>query len=389
MLENLNTITCNIKHVYVFIRDYTGNDLRTEQGALDRNISTFIFTPNLINHTEKLFVDLRGVGYKILHSKVTSSRLVGSNFLENIMTQYSCWNKLKVEKELIETLKNSVLTNTQDKSKVDFSSLSYYPHFVEYMRCYYEASSRTDQRIIDQLNEQCELLANHIENAEMSAIVWQFNEILSQENSTLILWKLSQEFSIISKQLIAGSNKTPFTLKLLWREALLSNKYNLKIDEGNPVSKYFETFSSNFSNHVERGEPFELIDGDNLRFFNQDINVLLSKLYERQFNPNTKITNKQRPPIVVSIFGPQSSGKSTLLNCCFGCKFLTSAARCTKGIYASLSKLSRPINDSDYFLILDTEGLDAIEKGKTIQDTSCIHFDRTMVLFSSVTSNYH
>ena len=47
----------------------------------------------------------------------------------------------------------------------------------------------------------------------------------------------------------------------------------------------------------------------------------------------------------------------------------------------SLSKLSQPVNNSEHFLILDTEGLDAIERGKNIQDTSCIHFDRTMVLF--------
>ena len=80
------------------------------------------------------------------------------------------------------------------------------------------------------------------------------------------------------------------------------------------------------------------------------------------------------------IFGPQSSGKSTLLNYCFGCKFLTSSGRCTRGIYGALSKLSQPVNGSDFFLILDTEGLDAIERGN-ITDTSTIHFDRTMVLF--------
>ena len=380
--ENLNTFTLNIKHLYVFVRDCVENDLSTEQVTLDSNIATFIFIPNLINHAKKILVDLRDIGYKILHSKVTSSRLVGSNFLENMITRYGCWDNIKVARESIESVMNNILTNIQDKSQLDFSSLSYYPHFVEYMRCYYEAFSQTDQKIIDELNEKCELIANHLENAEMGAIVWQFNEILSQENSTLILWKLSQELNLLFKQVIAGSNKTLFTLELLWREALLSNKYNLNIDEGKPVSKYFETFSSNFSNHVERGEPFELIDGDNLRFFNQDINILLSKFYEKQFDHFTKITNKQRPPIVVSIFGPQSSGKSTLLNYCFGCKFLTSAGRCTKGVYASLSKLSQPINNSDHFLILDTEGLDAIERGNTLQDNSWgIHFDRTMVLF--------
>ena len=379
LVENLTEITVNVKQVYVLVRDYTGNDVITEQVTLDSNITTFIFIPNLINRDEILFVDVRGIGYEILHSKDISSSLVGSKFLENMITQFGCWDNMRVEKELIESVMSNL--HIQDTSKVDFSSLSYYPHFVQYMRCYYEASSQTDQKTIDELNERRKFLADHLENAEMSAIAWNFNEILAQENSTLILWKLLQELSILSKQLIAGSDETPFTLELLWREALLSNKYNVILDEGKPVSQYFETFSSNFSNHVERGEPFELIDGDNLRFFNQDINILLSKFYEKQFCQNTQITNKQRPPIVVSIFGPQSSGKSTLLNYCFGCKFLTSAGRCTKGIYASLSKLSRPINDSDHFLILDTEGLDAIERGKTLQDTSCIHFDRTMVLF--------
>ena len=132
---------------------------------------------------------------------------------------------------------------------------------------------------------------------------------------------------------------------------------------------------------MERGEAFELIDGDNLRYFNQDISALLSQLYAKQsekikrYGIGNKIKMKQAP-IVVSIFGPQSSGKSTLLNYCFGCKFLTSAGRCTRGIYASLAKLSIPINGSDQFLILDTEGLDAVERGNSIK-----HFDRTMVLF--------
>ena len=379
--KNLNTFTVNVKHVYVFVRDCVENDLRTEQVTLDCNIATFIFIPNLTNRDKTIIVDLRDIGYRISHSKNTNLRSVENHFLENMITQYGSWDKMKVEKESIKGIMNNILANFHGNNRVDFSSLSYYPHFVEYMRCYYETFSQTDQRIIDELNEKCELIANHLENTEMSAIVWQFNEILRHENSALILWKLSQELNLLSKQAIAGSGKTPFTFELLWREALLSSKYNLNIDKCKPGSKYFETFSSNFSNYVERGEPFELIDGDNLRFFNQDINVLLSKFYEKQFYQNSKITNKQRPPIVVSILGPQSSGKSTLLNYCFGCKFLTSAGRCTKGIYASLSKLSQPINDSDHFLILDTEGLDAIERGNTLQDTSCIHFDRTMVLF--------
>ena len=375
----LNTITVNNKHVYVLVRDFSGNDQNRERIIVDGKF-TFILIPNLIKPDKKILLELRKYGYMILHPTTTNPKLVGSNFLEILITRYGSWENLKREKELIESVKNDIYTSTNTEGKIDFSFLSYYPHFVEYMSSYYEASSQTDQKISDELNEKCEHFAKHLENAEMSAIVWHFNEILSEENSTLILWKLSQELNMLSKQKISSNDGTSYTLEILWREALLSSKYDL-ISKSNPMRNYFETLSSNFSFHVERGEPFELIDGDNLRFFNQDINVLLSKFYERQFLKETIFNKNERPPIVVSIFGPQSSGKSTLLNYCFGCKFLTSAGRCTKGVYGSLSKLSRSINNSDHFLILDTEGLDAIEKGKKIQDTSCINFDRTMVLF--------
>ena len=42
--------------------------------------------------------------------------------------------------------------------------------------------------------------------------------------------------------------------------------------------------------------------------------------------------------IVVAVIGPQSSGKSTLMNYCFGAQFFTSTGRCTSGIYFTLLK---------------------------------------------------
>ena len=377
LMEDLNTITVNTGHVYVLVRDCTENVLEREKVAMSGKTITFIFIPNLIKPNIKTVSGLKKIGYTILHSPTPIPRLVGNNFLENIITQNNSWANLVEEKQIIDCIK-SHCSNIKD-SKMEFFFLSHYPHFVNYMDCFYEASTQINQKAIDEFNRKCEQLASHLENAEMNAIVWHFNEILARKNSTLILWKLSQELKILERELPV-SNKTPFTLEILWREALLSSKYNVTIDKGELANKYINKFSSNFSNHVKRGEPFELIDGDNLRFFNQDINVLLSKFYEQEDDQKATLIENKRPPIVVSIFGPQSSGKSTLLNYCFGCKFLTSAGRCTKGIYASLSKLSQPINDTDHFLILDTEGLDATEKAKT-QKTSGIHFDRTMVLF--------
>ena len=89
------------------------------------------------------------------------------------------------------------------------------------------------------------------------------------------------------------------------------------------------------------GEPFELIDGDNLVFHSKDIDKLLQEFYEKQkvmidnYNEGTDI-KLSAAPIVISILEAQNSGKSTLLNYLFGCRFLTSSGRCTKGVYGSL-----------------------------------------------------
>lgn len=45
--------------------------------------------------------------------------------------------------------------------------------------------------------------------------------------------------------------------------------------------------------------------------------------------------NKDEKFITISILGPQSSGKSTLLNFMFGCDFSTSEGRCTRGVYGT------------------------------------------------------
>ena len=257
------------------------------------------------------------------------------------------------------------------------------------MSCYYQVSNETDQKMIDRLNSESNELYVNLSNAKMGEVVKHFGRIIERENSSLIMWRLSQALVQLNQQIVKENENlfskelrkqsaNKYSLEILWREVLLSSKYGKLMEEGR--DEFLRNFASSYSNHVERGEPLELIDGDSLRYFNQDINSLLSDMYQKRLSElkgknegkNIKI---QEAPIVVSIFGPQSSGKSTLLNYLFGCKFLTSAGRCTKGIYASLAKLSRPVNCRDQFLILDTEGLDAIERRSLIQ------FDRTMVLF--------
>ena len=69
---------------------------------------------------------------------------------------------------------------------------------------------------------------------------------------------------------------------------------------------------------------------------------------------------KKEKVIVVAVIGPQSSGKSTLMNYSFAAQFFTATGRCTCGIYFTLLKFPVDMVSGTgikYLLLLDTEGL--------------------------------
>ncbi len=73
---------------------------------------------------------------------------------------------------------------------------------------------------------------------------------------------------------------------------------------------------------IAESESFELIDGDLLNIPKK----FLHHFFEIYNNKNV---------MVIGIVGRQSSGKSTLLNTVFGCDFMSSTGRCTKGVYGT------------------------------------------------------
>ena len=392
--QDITDVTRTTKHVYILIRDYRGNNVKVEVDKFPFPFRKLIFIPNLNKpdtNSNSVNRSLKELGYEILHLR---PRAIGSDFMENFMKEFddTRFKEIMTEKKLIQNITDLIRHPGKSSGNIDFSFLNYYPLFVDYMNCYHRAAYEVDQDKIDKLNDKSKRLDGKLYTTQIGSVVKCFNEILRTESSTLILWKLSQKLSLLTRQVIVENKgidgiveqkNDRYNLEIIWREALLSSKFGNVEEKGR--EDYIRDFASKFGDYVEKGEPFELIDGDNLRFLNQEIDKLLSNMYERQsshleaINKLQKYTMKQAP-IVVSIFGPQSSGKSTLLNYCFGCKFLTSAGRCTRGIYASLAQLSRPVNLTNQFLILDTEGLDGIERAN-FTDTSFIHFDRTMVLF--------
>ena len=84
-------------------------------------------------------------------------------------------------------------------------------------------------------------------------------------------------------------------------------------------------------------------------------------MFDKLFNPDGEGNENI---LVVSVIGPQSSGKSLLLNTLFGAQFLSSAGRCTRGIYGSLLNIKDSNSGSKYkkILLLDSEGIQSTEK---------------------------
>ena len=181
--EELNIITVNTKRVYVFVRDCPENGIEMHKNVMSAPKITVLFIPNLVK--QQLSSDLKKIGYQVLHS---DPRFAEINFLGHLIKEYDSWDNS--DTKLIEAIKKYIYAEVPSKCEANFPFLSYYPHFVEYMSCYYEASGSMDQKEIDELNRKCEILAKHLQNTKISAIVWCFNEILAKENSTLLLWKL-------------------------------------------------------------------------------------------------------------------------------------------------------------------------------------------------------
>ncbi|KAM6280198.1 interferon-induced very large GTPase 1-like [Porphyrio hochstetteri] len=103
------------------------------------------------------------------------------------------------------------------------------------------------------------------------------------------------------------------------------------------------------------GYPIELMDGDASYVPLRWVGAIFDKLIE-------KLGDKR--VFVLSVLGIQSTGKSTLLNAMFGLQFNVSAGRCTRGAFMQLIKVDKKVQqavDFDYMLVVDTEGLRAIE----------------------------
>ncbi|XP_039535101.1 interferon-induced very large GTPase 1-like [Pimephales promelas] len=126
------------------------------------------------------------------------------------------------------------------------------------------------------------------------------------------------------------------------------NKKDLPFDSSSLPSLAAEMMISGF--------PLELMDGDAAHVPVIWISAVIDQLIQK-LGDQTRV-------FVLSVLGIRSSGKSTMLNAMFGLQFAVSAGRCTRGAFMQLVKVSDEMKTQmniDYILVVDTEGLRALE----------------------------
>uniref|UniRef100_A0A8C2I541 VLIG-type G domain-containing protein n=1 Tax=Cyprinus carpio TaxID=7962 RepID=A0A8C2I541_CYPCA len=134
---------------------------------------------------------------------------------------------------------------------------------------------------------------------------------------------------------------------------------------------HFSSLPSLAASMMISGFPLELMDGDAAHVPVIWISAVLDQLIKK--------LGDQRV-FVLSVLGIQSTGKSTMLNAMFGLQFAVSAGRCTRGAFMQLVRVSdemKTLMNIDYIMIVDTEGLRALE----LAGRSTRHHDNELATF--------
>lgn len=183
--------------------------------------------------------------------------------------------------------------------------------------------------------------------------------------------ELSEKIRVISKEI----DDETVSSELFIREIFLMYS-DTNFCKNNSQSLNYNEFIDAVAESMINGNDTEIIDGD-YNTFNQNIFKDLFGTLDKKIK--NLFSDYDDQILVVSVIGPQSTGKSTLLNKLFNTNFQMSAGRCSKGLYASIKKTT--LNNKDHFLlILDTEGLLSIEKSNE-------EYDKQLTLFSMACSH--
>ena len=344
----------------------------TDLASKSNSIQTY-FLPNTSNESDQMTRNyIRLLRNQIL-DQVTNSRIrdmdIINNELKHLMdADYK--QHLRAMNQIVKPLTEKLINIASNPTRVE----QYFPEYLQFVRLcelklqsarfnFYGTESDTVVHEVRRCIFELEAVFKVVSNS-YSVIFQLFLDVLKASDMITCLELLATQLKEERQCLVSTSDmamKLPIekslSLEVLWRNAIVcSHRHRPEI----------QTFlQEQYFNYIQAGFPFEIVDGDN--FYYQHA------FLEQVFRPM-----RGQKILVISIIGPQNSGKSTLLNYMFGTLFDVRDGRCTRGIYGSFVKSNRP--DYDSILLIDTEGLLGIER----EDKE---YDRRIVLFCLAVSH--
>ncbi|XP_037331982.2 interferon-induced very large GTPase 1-like [Pungitius pungitius] len=247
--------------------------------------------------------------------------------------------------------------------------------FSKPMKMFIESLSTLSGNEKDYFLKWIQILIDALSTDDLSSILQTYDtkwaEVLAlkkKHDKTELLKEKQTELDKISTKLQSAT----FGLEHIFRE--MGQIYEAhaslqKLTKRGPTdwSKYPELVAE----LMISGHPMELMDGDAghvpLTWISSLLEEVIKKLGDKRV-------------FVLSVLGIQSSGKSTMLNAMFGLQFAVSAGRCTKGAFMQLVEVSEEIKKNfkfDYVLVVDTEGLRALE----LEGNATLHHDNELATF--------
>ncbi|XP_044867790.1 interferon-induced very large GTPase 1-like [Mauremys mutica] len=272
--------------------------------------------------------------------------------------QGELWHKwCKKDKELTRLHESENMGIEQHKSKTESEKRK--------IRC---RQFRTAFPLNDLMRSMLDILQSNSETTKMYFLQWL--KVFMDDLSSDHLADLHQKYHVLWSHMLEKRNTDDNELEKKLEE--LSNEINGSslglehilrevgqiyevLDAMNQKDKDYPALPQIAADLMVSGYPIELMDGDASYVPLKWIGAIFDKLTE-------KLGDKK--VFVLSVLGIQSTGKSTLLNTMFGLQFNVSAGRCTRGAFMHLLKVDEEFRQKlnfDFVLIIDTEGLRAIE----------------------------
>ena len=197
-------------------------------------------------------------------------------------------------------------------------------------------------------------IRTHFSNANSLTFVWRTLQTCLERLSLEYSFSMEKASKEEMKAFITGTNSLGIEhimreLGQIYESFFLARKR----DEINHNLDFNVAHLPRFAaNIILSGHSFEILDGSVTHVPLTWVSAVLKEL--------SRLVGERKRVFVVGVVGIQSTGKSTLLNTMFGLQFPVKAGRCTRGIFMQMIEADGQLG-FDYLILLDTEGLNAIE----------------------------